>query len=124
MNTDSPLPPSDDELDRLLASRLKHTRPEFEMRWRELRGELAGRRPARRGRWLPQWLLWPGFAAGAIAALAFVFTIRDPGSTQSSFDREMFEDLIALDSNLASAAVLLDPETRDALLHLPSDRQR
>ncbi|MEX2045500.1 MAG: hypothetical protein WD941_09120, partial [Opitutus sp.] len=64
MNTNPSLPPSDAEIDRLLASRLKHTSPEFEMRWRELRGELAGRRPSRRGQWWSSWLLWPGVAAG------------------------------------------------------------
>jgi hypothetical protein len=119
MNPDSNLPPSDSEIDRLLAGRLKRTSPELELRWRELRGKLAGRHPTRRSKW-SHWLLWPGLAAGAFVAVALVFTVSNPPQPDPRYDLVAFEELIALDTLLAPAMVMLESENRDALLHLPS----
>ncbi len=117
-----PLPPSDSELDRLLASRLKRTSPEFELRWRALRGELVGRRPSRQRRW-PQWILWPGVTAGLLAAIALVLHQPQPPATDARSNLVAFEELIALDAALAPALVLLDSDNRDVLLHLPAASQ-
>ena len=118
MNTSPGREPTDDELDRLLASRLQHTSPEFELRWRELRGELAGRTTPRRvfGR---RWLPWLGVATAGVATVALVTTVWHPAPRRPA-DPAVFEELIAMDAALARATPLLDPESRDALLHLPS----
>lgn len=114
MNSDDSRPPSDTELDRLLGANLRRTSPEFEQRWRDLRGELAGTRPRPRASWL-RWLLWPGLPALAAGALALVLVLRRPAPPPADF-----EELLALDAALQPARSLLVAETRDALLHLPA----
>ena len=109
--------PSDDELNRLLASRLKRTSPEFEQRWRELRASFT--RPAPR-RWLP-WtrvLGWPGLATAALAALTVVVVLRSPRPGPANPGPADFEELFALDAALAPALPLLEAENREAVLHL------
>ena len=123
MNSESPRPPSDPEIDRLLGSKLRRTSPEFELRWRELRAKLAGTRsPARAGR--PWWLLWPGLATAALAALVVAIMVRRATPPMPDGQRITFEELIALDAALQSASPLLDGENRDALLHLPAQPRR
>lgn len=112
--------PSDDELDQLLASKLQRTSPEFEQRWRELRGSLTESRTTRRAA-RGRWWLWPGLATAAVAGLAVLFVVGTPSTPAPPTDGVNFEELIALDAALAPATVLLEPETRDALLHLPAD---
>jgi hypothetical protein len=120
MNRPSPHPPSDSELDRLFASRLRRTSPEFEQRWRELRGELAGGPHAspRPRTWLAWWL-WPGLATAA-CALAVGFLALRP---RAPAPLVAFEELVSLDAALTPAAPLLEPETREALIHLPVEPQ-
>lgn len=113
----SPRPPSDAELDRLLAARLRRTSPEFELRWRELRAGF-GARPARRPLFAGWWL-WSGLASAGAAALAAFLVVRTPPAPAPA-RTAAFEELVALDAVLAPAAVLLEPETRDAVLHLPA----
>jgi hypothetical protein len=115
MKPDEPL--SDAELDRLLASRLRRTSPEFELRWRALRSELTSA-GVRRPTWASRWLLWPGLATAALAAVMAVFALRSPPPPLGSPAVSLFEELIALDAALAPAAPLLDAENRDAVLYL------
>ena len=119
MNSPNPRPPTDPELDRLLGSRLRRTRPEFEQRWRQLRAELVGVRPAAAPRW-PRWLLWPGLTTAALAALALLFVLRRAPAPAPSVQPVSFEELIALDAALQPASALLEAENREALLHLPA----
>lgn len=112
-------PPSDDEIDRLLAARLRRTSPEFELRWRELRGSFRSS-PALRTRIWPRWLLWPGLATAAVAVVVVTVNLRHrPVGPAPAAE---FAQLLALDAALAPAAPLLEPETRDAVLHLPVNR--
>jgi len=117
MNSESPRPPSDPELDRLLGSKLRRTSPEFELRWRQLRAELVGTRPSARAGW-PRWLVWPGLATVSLAAVVAVLLLR-PASTPTP-QPVSFEELIALDAALQPASPLLTAENRDALLNLPA----
>lgn len=119
MNPENFRPPSDADLDRLLGSKLRRTSPEFEQRWRELRGELAGTRPPARATWLRR-LLWPGLPAFAAAALAVAFVLRQAPRPPAAPGPVTFEELIALDAALQPARSLLVAENRDALLHLPA----
>ena len=119
MNSETPRPPSDREIDRLLGSKLRHTSPAFEMRWRELRAELAGTRSAARVSWL-RWLLWPSLATATLAALAVAFVIRRAPAPPPNSQPVPFEELIALDAALQPASTLLVAENRDALLNLPA----
>ena len=119
MNSETPRPPSDPELDRLLGSKLRRTSPEFELRWRELRAELAGVRSPVRARW-PRWLLWPGLATATMAALVIMIVSRRAPAPEPSSQPVTYEDLIALDAALQPASPLLVAENRDALLNLPA----
>jgi hypothetical protein len=120
MNPETPRPPSDSELDRLLAGKLRRTSPEFEQRWRELRSELVGSRPRARAAW-PRWLLWPGLTTLAVASLAVALVLRRaPAPAPAAPGPVTFEELIALDAALQPARSLLAAENRDALLHLPA----
>lgn len=119
MNSENSRPPTDADLDRLLGSKLRRTSPEFEQRWRDLRGELAGSRPpARGGGW--RWLLWPGLPTLAVASLAVVLVLRPKPPSPAAPGPVSFEELIALDAALQPARSLLVAENRDALLHLPA----
>lgn len=118
MNPEPPRPPSDAELDRLLGARLRHTSPDFELRWRKLRAELAGSRPAAGADW-PRWLLWPGLATLAVAAFALLIVLRRAPDPEARPGPVSFEELIALDAALQPARSLLVAENRDALLNLP-----
>lgn len=118
MNPSDPRP-SDAELDQLLASRLKRTSPEFEQRWRELRGELAGSPAPRAAGW--RWLLWPGLAAAGAAAVAVALVLFRPHPAPEIPALAAYEELLALDSALTVAEPLLEPENREALLHLPAN---
>jgi hypothetical protein len=120
MTPDSRQPPSDAEIDGLLGSQLKRTSPEFEQRWRELRGQFvsptsASRLPDRRS-----WLLWPGIVTAAFASALVVFVLRDAPRPPAPTQLVTFEELIALDSALASATPLLAAENREALIYLPT----
>lgn len=119
MNSEDSRPPSDADLDRLLGSKLRRTSPEFEQRWRELRGELAGTRPRPRASWL-WWLLWPGLPTLAVATLSVVLVLRPNAPSPAAPGPVTFEELIALDAALQPARSLLVAENRDALLHLPA----
>lgn len=119
MNSETPRPPSDPELDRLLGSKLRRTSPEFELRWRKLRAELGGGRSRARVEWT-RWWLWPGLTTITLAALAVVFVLRRAPAPAPEARPVSFEELIALDAALQPASSLLVAENRDALLHLPA----
>lgn len=112
--------PSDEDLDRLLASQLKHTSPEFEQRWRELRAGLVAQ--PRASLRLPslRWLRWPGFATAAVVVLAVVLVLRYSPRPSTGPAPALHAELFSLDAALAPAAPLLDHEIRDAVIHLPA----
>lgn len=120
MKPDPRQPPSDAEIDRLLGSQLKRTSPEFEQRWRELRGQFVATTSASRLSPRPSWLLWPGVMTAALAAALMVFVLRDDSRSPDPTQLVTFEELIALDSALASATPLLAAENREVLLYLPT----
>lgn len=109
-------PPSDADLDRLLASRLRRTSPEFELRWRELRHGFVAP-PAPKPSWRAAWAFWPGLVTAAVAVFVGVLMVRQ-SPTQPPREFAAFEELLALDAALAPATPLLDAENLDALLHL------
>jgi len=111
-------PPADAELDRLLASQVKRTSPEFEQRWRERRNEFVNRKPAS-FRWRP-WLLWPGLATAVVAVALTIVARREATTFNSTPPPTAFEALLSWDATLAVALPLLPAENREALLHLPA----
>lgn len=117
MNRPRPQPPTDRELDRLLASRLERTSPDFELRWRALRATLAGQRTGLAS-WR-RWFVWPGLAIASAAAVALLLVFRTPSVPPSANQAAVFQQLLALDAALQPALPLLDGESRDAVLHLP-----
>jgi hypothetical protein len=112
--------PSDEDLERLLASKLNRTSPEFEQRWRELRAALIAQPSARQWPSSLRWLPWRGFATAAIVVLALVLALRDFPRTPTVSDTSLHAELFSLDAALAPAAPLLDPEIRDAVIYLPA----
>lgn len=115
-----PRPPSDEEIDRLLASRIRDTTPAFEARWRDLRRELRHAPPPRR--WRLAWpSAWMGLAATAgLAVLLFLYRPADaPPPVPPSGFSPVFAELLEMEDILGRATPLLDPENRDALLYLP-----
>ena len=114
-------PPSEAEIDRLLSSQLRRTSPEFEMRWREIRTQWTEKNQRSRRLVWPRWLLWPGLATAGIAAALVVFGLREPAPPAVAPGPVSFEELLALDAALAPAAALLNPENREALIHLPAE---
>lgn len=121
MNAPRPTPPTDDEIDALLARRYRDTTADFEARWVALKRELR-QAPPRRGGW--RWPAWAGHfvLSGAVTALVIAFALgtREPprGSGAAELTPALAE-LFTLDAALGRAGALLDPENRDALLHLP-----
>ncbi len=108
--------PSDEDLDRLLSTQVRRTRPEFEQRWRELRGTFN---PPRHSRSPWRWAFWPGLATAAALAVLLTFELRTPAGPSSPGPLS-FEELVALDSALSPARPLLQPETREAVINLPA----
>jgi len=109
----------DHEIDRLLARHYRDTSPEFEARWRELRREWQGAPAPRRG-----WLGWPTgpgawLGLAAAASLAGLLVMLRPAAPPAPGFSPTFAELFALEDILGRATPLLDPENRDALLHLP-----
>jgi hypothetical protein len=123
MNSNAPRPPSDFELDRLLGSRLMRTSPQFERRWRELRCDLARPRRLLTLDGIRAWW-WPGLGTLTLASLTVVLVLRQGPAPLPPETRVLFEELLALDAALQPAQVLLETETRDALLHLPAPTLR
>ena len=114
MNAPLHPPPSDDELDALLARRYRDTSPEFEARWVSLKRDLRLAPVARR---FPGWRLAGWFGAAAAAAALGLFFTR-PAVPPAPELTPQVRGLLALDAALARAQPLLDAETRTALLHL------
>ncbi|MDD3178829.1 MAG: hypothetical protein PHQ04_00610 [Opitutaceae bacterium] len=115
------IPPSEEDIDRLLASRFKDTTPEFERRWVDLKRQLRTAPPSR------PWFAWPRLApwfgvavAGAAAVWLLVLQRPAPPAVPTQPSPALAE-LFAMDEVLARAMPLLDAENRDALLHLPAN---
>lgn len=115
-----PKPPvRDEDLDALLARRYRDTTPEFEARWVALKREL--RQTPVRPRHRP-WFGWTGWmVAGAIAAVILLVSLtqRQPAGPGPELSPALAE-LFAMDAALSPGSALLDPESRDALMHLPA----
>ena len=114
MNAPLHRPPSDDELDALLARRYRDTSPGFEARWLSLKRDLRQAPAARR---FPGWRLAGWFGAPAAAAACAIFFTR-PAVPPSPQLTPQVRELLALDAALVRAQPLLDAGTRTALLHL------
>jgi hypothetical protein len=109
----------DEDLDALLARRYRDTTPEFEARWVALKRELRQAPAPPRHR---AWSGWTGWlVAGAAAAVILVasLTQRQPGGSGPEISPALAE-LFAMDAVLSHGSALLDPESRDALMHLPA----
>jgi len=103
-------PVTDEELDRLLAARLRHQSAEFAERVAaRIEAARSGERLRRAGRWV--WYLLPALAA---AGFALVFAPRHETVAEADF-----ETLLALDESLAPARPLLDPLNRELCRELP-----
>ena len=125
MNPHHPHPPSDDDIDRLLASQLKDTTPEFERRWVDLKRQLRTAPPRRS--LVPAWAAWLGLFSAGVTLVA-IFTVLRPGRPEApavaSVPSPMLAELFVMDEVLARATPLLDAESRDVLLHLPANPSR
>jgi hypothetical protein len=117
MNPANPTP-SDDETDRLLASRFKDTTPEFEARWVELKRTLRNA-PARRGlrRFSPLWTVV--FGSG-IAVAAVLLVLRSPSRSPAAPSAAL-EELWAMNEVLSDGTALLDAGNRAELLYLSTE---
>lgn len=114
MNT-SHLPPSDDDLDRLLSRQLKDTTPEFEARWVELKRTLRST-PRRRSGFWPR-PLWSVVLATSVAAAVLLLLPRSPTSAPTPVSPALAE-LWAMDEVLAGTTALLSSDTRAELLYV------
>jgi hypothetical protein len=120
MTTPGRKPISDDDLDALLGRRLKATTREFDARWetflRRLRTEPASRHA------IPPWAAWLGLMSAGVTLAAILLALHPwrpapppPGPVPD------LDILFTMDAALEPATALLDGETRDALLNLPTD---
>ncbi len=124
MNPNHSLPPRADEIDRLLARQYRDTTPEFEARWVALKRELRSA-PGQR-RWSP-WSVWIGLlATGSVAAVVLMLSMHRPATAPAGpvgVDAPVVAELLAMDDVLGRGRALLNPEDRDALLHLSASPQ-
>ena len=118
-------PPSDDEMNRLLASRFKDTTPEFEARWRNLKRELRQAPPRPPALVWFRFAPWFGLALAGAAALWLVMLNyqRATSIVPAGEPAPALAELFKMDAALTHGTALLDPENRDALLHLPAHPQ-
>lgn len=107
-------PISDPDLDRLLAARLRGTKPEFDRRLEQLAERLAGtpRVPV----WRQQVRRWAWWTAPLVAAAAAVALWLNVAAPLPAADYDL---LLELDASLAAATPLLDPATRELCLEPP-----
>jgi len=124
MNAHRTQPPSDNEIDALLARRYRDTSPEFEARWVALKRDLRTAPRSRPFAWFEGWTRWVALS-GALAAVALTVTVwRKPVPTAGPTEvSPALAELFAMDAVLGRATVLLDAENRDALLNLPASSQ-
>lgn len=106
--------PADEDIDRLLARRLRDTTPEFEARWIELKRTLRNAPPRRRSLPLPLWSL---LLAGGVAAAALLLVPdrRVPSTLETS---PALAELWEMDATLVAGTILLDDDSRAELLHV------
>jgi len=124
VNTPRSTPPSEGEIDTLLARRYRDTSPEFEARWVALKRELRSAPAGERAGWFNAWWQWAALgSAAAAAALIFAVWSRpgfDGGRNRPS---PVLAELFEMEFVLGRATALLDAESREALLHLPATSQ-
>ena len=108
----------------LLARRYRDTSPEFEARWVALKRDLRTSASPHRFSWFHGWMRWPalGGAVAAVALTVIVWRKPSPANLAAEVSPALAE-LFAMDAVLGRANVLLDAESRDALLHLPASSQ-
>jgi hypothetical protein len=127
MNSPSPKTPRDENVDALLARRYRETSPEFEARWVALKRDLRNA-PERRRWWTvsdwKNWVMLSGVAAALVMVLAFAIWRREAAAPVATIEvSPVLAELFAMDAVLGQATPLLDPENREALLHLPAQPQ-
>jgi len=112
-------PNRDENIDALLARRYRDTTPEFEARWVALKRDLRQTPVRRRWSW-SGWSAWMtiGAAAAAIVLVASLTLRTDPPPTAEL--SPALAELFTMEAVLSRGSALLDPENRDALLHLPA----
>ncbi|MCB1122929.1 MAG: hypothetical protein KJT03_15345 [Verrucomicrobiae bacterium] len=118
---------SEKQLTAILGAQIRTTSPDFDRRFEELRRRLATEEPE------TFWLRWrkrigipetgglriAALVAATVAIAAVVALIRAPYKSPGNFTNENFLELAALEESLSSALPLTDPETLDAILHMP-----
>jgi len=109
----------DENIDALLARRYRDTTPEFEARWVALKRDLRPTPVRRRWSW-SGWSAWMaiGAAAAAIVLVASLTLHTDPPPTAEL--SPALAELFTMEAVLSRGSALLDPENREALLHLPA----
>ena len=114
-------PPSDAELDALLARRYHDTTSGFEARWVALKRELRNPPAPRRA----PWLVGLGALTAGTAIVALLVSHPRPAMPLAPAPgvSSALAELFAMDAVLNRGAALLDRENRDALLHLPVQPQ-
>lgn len=112
-------PNRDENIEALLARRYRDTTPEFEARWVALKRDLRQTPGRRRWPW-SGWSAWMaiGAAAAAVVLVASLALRTNPPPTAEL--SPALADLFTMEAVLSRGSALLDPENRDALLHLPA----
>lgn len=123
MKTPEPHDIRDEEIDAFLARGYRDTTPEFEARWVSLKRELRQQPP--RARTLP-WIWSLGFLAAGLAAIILVVPPAPPAgpARPDLAAASTLAELWAMDAVLDRGLVLLDADSRLALLHLPAHSVR
>lgn len=126
MSTQHPNSPRDEDIDTLLARRYRDTSPAFEARWVALKRDLRTE-PQQRSQWTwPGWGRWMALSGALVVAVILgIITSRyePPPVADHAEPSAVLAELFAMDEVLGRATVLLDEESRAALLHLPVEPQ-
>lgn len=104
---------SDDDIDQLLKAQPQDSTPGLDARLEALAQNLEPS-PRATARPLLRWLAW---SAPVAAAAALLLWMQLPNARPVPD----YEQLLALDDDLAAATALLDPENRELCLDLPAN---